>query len=240
MRIYSLSNLTANKFNFTTFYASLSNKSLNISLENKMYPNKIYQKQGNNINDVAEILNFIDHFPFAILTSIENSLSVFAQVPLILKTTSHPASSELISHIDNLNPFLPHLNNKFIQAIFQGPNSYISPNDYVTNQLPTWNYSVAYANGRSTLITTKEEKVNTMIEILRKLEKSNGSTFNLDIKSPLITKLLEKITFFKMEISEVNAVFKYSQEKCDEDQSLAKKRLHEKVNQSNKLFLKKV
>jgi transcriptional regulator len=58
----------------------------------------------------------------------------------------------LRGHVARANPLWRHVSDVETLAIFQGPDTYISPSWYVTKQetarvVPTWNYAVVHAHG---------------------------------------------------------------------------------------------
>ena len=77
--------------------------------------------------------------------------------------TSHGKFGSLIGHIDKFNPHIELLQENIpAQAIFHGPNCYISPNVYSTTQLPTWNYVKVHISGNVTRIPANDDVIQSI------------------------------------------------------------------------------
>jgi predicted FMN-binding regulatory protein PaiB len=162
-----------------------------------------------------QIRFLIDEFPFVTLVPELATSGEMVCLPLILDQTS--ASVVLFGHVDNSNPFLPHLDGKRVSAIFHGPNGYISPVDYVSRQFPTWNYAMARIDGVSSLIDQESQKMACMAEMVERLEARNGSNYQLDPSSEQIQAVVRRITFFRLQTESMYGIFKFSQEKSAAD-----------------------
>lgn len=199
----------------------------------------MYQTDFYRCTDHEKLGFFLKHYPFAVLEHDGEASGNFAYLPLLIEEWT-PSRRALFSHIDNENRFLKHLRNGTgaVHAIFQGPNEYISPLDYVSEQLPTWNYSVAHASGVMRLVTDYAEKMSLMEKMVDALEPQNG--FRLDRGDKNVNHLMTRITFFVVEVTDIEAVFKYSQEKHREDTLAAKSSLLRKLEEKNRYALPRV
>jgi cystathionine beta-synthase len=178
-------------------------------------------------DEQRRVLYLIESYPFATIVPVQRG-SDFAFVPMI-RDEREPELVVLLGHVDNENPVLAQLDGQPVQALFHGPNAYISPLDYETSQLPTWNYSVATVGGSFTLIRDEAEKARLMLRTVETLEARNGSTYRLD-DSELVRGLIERITFFRLRAESLHGVFKYSQDKDAPDRARARERLLEKLS----------
>lgn len=199
----------------------------------------MYQTDYYRCRDREKIGFFVRNYPFAVLEHAGEASGHFAFLPLLVEEWSE-ARQSLYSHIDNENPFMKHVTGGAgpVHAIFLGPNAYISPLDYVTKQLPTWNYSVAHARGVLNLVTDYERKMALMERMVDELEPQDG--FRLDRDDKNVRHLMTRITFFVIEVTAVEAVFKYSQEKERGDVLGARGSLLRQLEEKNRRALPRI
>ncbi len=101
----------------------------------------------------TEVLHaLIRQHPLATLVTLSQDGLVANHIPLYLRVDGSPHGT-LAGHVARSNP-LWRASDLGVQvlAIFQGPQTYISPNWYATKQehgkvVPTWNYAVVHAKG---------------------------------------------------------------------------------------------
>lgn len=194
-----------------------------------MYPYKQYQ-----IKDFGKIIKIIQEYPLAILISINNDDCLISHVPLYLQEDKK--SSKLIGHIDKNNPQSNFLNQKKIQILFQAVDSYISPNDYVSSQLPTWNFITIEIKGFVNEIDNRDEKKKLLIQTTKRFEKGNNP-FILKYDDSRMDKLIDYITTFEIGIKNWKGIIKMSQEKLQEDFEKAKQKLIQNSQRSIKNFI---
>ncbi|MEJ2113955.1 MAG: FMN-binding negative transcriptional regulator, partial [Flavobacteriaceae bacterium] len=104
------------------------------------YPPKIHQD--NNIEHMVEVLKT---YPLATIISVKDNEPIITHLPLIYRESDR----KLIGHIDIYNPQANLLkDDNDITIIFSGPQCYISPSVYTTDQLPTWNYIKIHLKGK--------------------------------------------------------------------------------------------
>jgi len=188
-----------------------------------------YQSDFYRRDDLDDVLFFIEQHPLAVLIPDGGIGGEFAFLPLILDPSIR-ATPVLFGHLDNHNPFLKHIGAGILHAVFPGPNSYISPRDYVSKQFPTWNYAVAQVSGSSASITDDGEKLALMVRMIELLEADNEPGYRLDTSDDTVRHLLKRITFFRLQIGSVQARFKFSQDKGDSDRRSAAESLLRKIS----------
>ncbi|WP_299188145.1 FMN-binding negative transcriptional regulator [uncultured Aquimarina sp.] len=179
-----------------------------------MYPPKHHQDYNlENIKSVATT------YPFATLVSAQETKPFITHAPLIFH------GDKLVGHIDANNPHVSLLKDNYpITTVFQGPQTYISPSIYTTNQLPTWNYIIAHAIG-----TVKEIKDSELIKksmvIMTDFLESPDQNFKLSIKDPRMDRLIPYIHTFEIDVQDWEGKFKLSQDKVPADIENAKQEL---------------
>ncbi|MEM6686731.1 MAG: FMN-binding negative transcriptional regulator [Bacteroidota bacterium] len=194
------------------------------------YPPKHHQE-----TDFKNIIATIKRYPLATLISAKDSQIFTTHVPLIYKEEGEFGS--LIGHIDKFNPQVTLLQENIpAQAIFHGPDCYISPNIYSTTQLPTWNYVKVHISGNVTQITDDNEVIQSIADMTSFLETS-ATPYVLDTQSPKVQSLVDYIVGFSIEITAWEGKFKLSQDKLPKDRRLAKDALQQESRKDITAFL---
>lgn len=175
-----------------------------------MYIPKHYE-----IRDNEEIESFIKEHPFATVISHDQSMPVATHLPLIL----HQEEDRyyLTGHFAKANPQWQTMNdNDNILVIFQGSHAYISSTWYEDEDVPTWNYQSVHVYGKSRLLT-EDELLADLTDLLDYYEgpRENGAVWeNMSDKT---RKQISGIIGFKVEINNVQAAYKLSQNRSKND-----------------------
>jgi len=132
--------------------------------------------------------------------------------------SSPTENQQLLGHLDANNPAADLIQNgREALAIFHGPNTYISPTDYTTKQLPTYNYQQVFVQG--TLIRhTNHADVQADIHALVHAMEPEGN-WDLSPDDPRIAALIGQVVGFRLVISSITGRFKLSQDKKAADQA---------------------
>ncbi|WP_338732974.1 FMN-binding negative transcriptional regulator [Mangrovimonas cancribranchiae] len=192
------------------------------------YPPKIHQD-----NNKAHMIAMMAKFPLATLISVKNDEPVVTHLPLIYN------DNKLIGHVDKFNPQAELLkDNQPVTIIFSGPQCYISPSMYKTEQLPTWNYVKVHLKGIATEITDADKIKQSMINMTTFLEPENAYILKAD--NPKMEAYLPYVKGFEITISHWEGKFKLSQNRNTEDFELAKQELIKQHQKSIEKFLNKM
>lgn len=182
------------------------------------YPNPSYQ-----VSDAQTIIQVIENYPLAsLLSSRDNEISV-SHIPLIHE--EHDGGHILVGHLDRNNPQLVGLHNSKVTALFHGPDAPISPNDYQTDQLPTWNFIKVSVKGRVVLMDNENDLRRSLQQLNRVLERGYPRPFVLEDDHPRMNALLTYIQGFRIMVEEWHGIFKLSQEKSEADYQGAKTKM---------------
>ena len=100
---------------------------------------------------VPVLHDLIRAHPLATLVMLTPSGLDANHIPFEIDPAPAP-SGTLRGHVARANPLWRSVSDVEMLAIFQGPDTYISPSFYVTKQetgkvVPTWNYAVVHAHG---------------------------------------------------------------------------------------------
>lgn len=195
------------------------------------YPPKHHQE-----TDFENVIETIKKYPLATLISAKDSEIFTTHVPLMYQAADDGLGC-LIGHIDKFNPQVTLLQENIpAQAIFHGPDCYISPKVYSTTQLPTWNYVKVHITGNVTRIDNADEVIQSIADMTAFLETSDAP-YVLDTKNTRVQSLADYIVGFKLEITSWEGKFKLSQDKSSKDKRLAKEALQQESRKDITTFL---
>lgn len=188
-------------------------------------------------NDREKLFEVIERFKFATLISVQaDQQPVVTQLPLILDRT-RGKNGVLFGHLDATNPQVKLLKNKKILVVFHGPEAYISPDLFDTNNLPTWNFISVQVHGTVNVLSDKNTVVRGLCGIAELSEKNNAGTYRLDPNDPRIDQLIDYIVGFEIEIDKIVGRFKLSQDKKESHRKKAALYLAEKTEAGQRDFI---
>ena len=171
----------------------------------------MYIPKPNLLTDRAEIIDFIRKYSFGTIISILDGKPVATHLPFLIEEREEKLF--LKSHFAKTNPQAFGLENPLV--IFSEPHAYISPSNYEKKQnVPTWNYLAVHLYGIPTLITEYDKVMALLDETIITYEKAFKAQYE---KLPDNYKdgLAKGITAFEIEITEVQAKKKLSQNKTE-------------------------
>ena len=179
--------------------------------------------------DLNLLKDFVSQYPQATViahhvTEQDGAAMEASHIPMIW--ISEGNNSYLLGHIAKVNP----LNEaKFLSLpwliIFQNPGHYISPNWYPSKadthkEVPTWNYQSVHITGRATLLADSNSLINIISLLTTKFEATQPMPWSLkDAPEKYIQGLCRAIVGIRIDISDVKAQFKLSQNKSKENRA---------------------
>jgi len=193
-----------------------------------VYPPRRHVEQ-----DVYRLHEVIFRFPFATIISGNNE-PVVSHIPLILDMTKGK-HGVLRGHIDRGNPQAQFLNGDQMLAIFHGPNSYIAPHIFTTDQLPTWNSISVHVKGTATLVTDHSILIDSLHSITEHAEPASGG-YRLDKGDARIPKLIDYIAGFEINIESLEGKFKMSQDRIPVDRQLAFEEMRTRLRREQEAY----
>jgi len=170
------------------------------------------------------LYQLITDYPLATLITSDAGQLDACHTPFHLNKSD---SGEVVlqSHIAKANDLWQTASNgQDVLLVFNGPNSYISPNFYPSKKetgkvVPTWNYSVVHVKGQ---ISFKHEK-KWLLQLLETLSdfhenKSQERPWSVsDAPQEFTDKLLDAVVGIEIKINDIVGNFKLSQNKSSED-----------------------
>lgn len=160
------------------------------------------------------LVRLIEVLRLATLISVIDGRSAVSFIPMLAE---HGADGVVLyGHMDAANPQAEQLSGGRMQAVFHGPQAYISPDDYISPQLPTWNYVHVVADGRVTEMPSGEDRRRLLIRMAETFGGA-GQAFSLDYADQRMAGMLGGIRAFRMQVDKLLGRFKLSQDKSADD-----------------------
>jgi transcriptional regulator len=154
------------------------------------------------------INTLIEDNSFATLIHIDAGEPVISHVPLYMDQ----AQRTLTGHLAKSNPHTDLLNNSMAYVIFHGPHDYISTQNHESTQgVPTWNYATVHIKGRCAIVRDDQLITQRITELLNQYEQT-------ELQSERFKQMKNAIVFFEIQMDQVAAKFKLSQNRTLEDQ----------------------
>lgn len=170
--------------------------------------------------DAEKLYALIERYMFATLISAADGADpVVTHLPLVLDRSRGPAGV-LLGHLDRANPQVPLLDEGRVMAVFHGPNSFISPNLFALDQLPTWNSMSVHVRGRVSTSSDRDMLMNQMARVCETADPGPDG-YRLDLLHPRIEELVKYVVGIEIEIEELRGRYKLSQELDDYNRCLA-------------------
>ncbi|MAP80035.1 MAG: transcriptional regulator [Aequorivita sp.] len=196
-----------------------------------MYPPPHHQS-----HDIEKMISVVKNFPLGALITAKNGRPYITHIPFIYNENL----KRLVAHVDCSNPQMETLlENAIVTAVFNGPDTYISPSVYTTPQLPTYNYIKVHVTGKLKLIRNAEEAKKTLVDMTDFLEGKNQK-YSLKMDNHNMEKLINYIQAFEIEITNWEGKFKLSQDKNHTDFQRAKMELKKNSRKKDSAFIENI
>lgn len=167
------------------------------------------------VTNVEEIWGFIQKNSFGTIVSTEQGKPIATHLPL-----------QLIKEGDSyyITGHMAYGNTQWrtfetcddVLVMFQGPHAYISSSWYEEENVPTWNYQAVHVYGTASVLGEEELKQDLTM-LLQKYEEHRENPVLWENLSSQTKKQIKGIVGFKIKIQEVQAAYKLSQNRNEED-----------------------
>lgn len=162
------------------------------------------------------LLRLIAEHPLATVIRNHEGELLADHVPLLHVPTPDGAG-QLIGHVAKGNDLWRVSASDELLLVFQGPQSYISPNWYATKQdegkvVPTWNYAVVHVHARLTAIHAPQAVRDILISLTRTHEGPQPHPWQLDDAPEAFTnRLIDNIVGLRLDVLRMQGKWKVSQ-----------------------------
>jgi transcriptional regulator len=165
--------------------------------------------------DGAEILSFMKGHPFVTLIGHDGKKSVATQVPVLID--ERDGKVFLRAHImRKTDHHLALEKNPEVLILFTGPHCYVSSSWYTQKMGATWNYQTVHVRGTVQFLDDNAT-VQMLTDLMYKYEHTQEQPLLLEhLPDGYVPMMVKGIVTFEMEVEDVFAIFKLSQNRDDE------------------------
>jgi transcriptional regulator len=176
-----------------------------------MYVSHFYREE-----DLKRVADFVREHDFATLVLSQDGLPVASHLLMDFETS--PDGTWLVNgHMARANKLWRAFDSaQEVLLIFGGPNTYISPTWYNHLNVPTWNYIAVHLYGAPRVIDGGPELQDILSRLIKRYETQSGyqmETLPADFRE----KEMRGAVGFQVKVTRVEANFKLSQNRDDED-----------------------
>ncbi len=176
-----------------------------------MYIPEIYKNE-----DPSDINNFIKTNSFGILINQTKGKIWGTHIPIELENNVM-GKPTLQGHISKENPqWESFTDNEEVLAIFSGPHSYISSSWYDHENVPTWNFIAVHVYGKIRILD-EAAGLENLKKLVEKYESSSENPVKIENLSKKTMMQTRGIVSFEIEITEIHAQKKLSQNRDDKN-----------------------
>jgi transcriptional regulator len=176
-----------------------------------MYIPDIYKNE-----DPEAIREFLRNNSFGILVNRNYGKLWATHTPMELDTNKE-GREVLYGHVSRENPqWQSFSSGEQVLAIFNGPHSYISPSWYDHENVPTWNYTAVHVYGKIRIVEG-DIVINFLKKLVDKYEAESENPVKIEDLKPETLMQARGIVCYEIEIEEIHAVHKLSQNRDDKN-----------------------
>lgn len=168
------------------------------------------------VEDRAQILAFIRRHPFGVLVSCEDGVPAATHLPFVV-LDEEPL--RLGTHVARANPHWERIAQGPALAIFSGAHAHVSAAWYAqpATTVPTWNYAAVHCYAAAA-VTGGEDLRRILEALVREHEGPDGWSFE-GADSSAVSRMLAAIAGIELRVDRIEAKFKYSQNRSEDDRS---------------------
>lgn len=166
--------------------------------------------------NLDKIADFVREHDFATLALLQDGVPLASHLLVDFETDS--AGTWLVSgHMARANKLWRAFDSaKEVLLIFGGPNAYISPTWYDHLNVPTWNYIAVHLYGLPRVIDGGQELQDILARLVKRHE--TKTDYRMESLPPdFMEKQMAGTMGFQVKVTRVEANFKLSQNRNDED-----------------------
>ena len=175
-----------------------------------MYISKLYREE-----DRARIIEFLKQNEFATLVTYDGEKPTASH--LLMEVVDEGEKLFVNGHMSKANPLWKTFErNPEVLIIFQGPHTYISPTWYNHINVPTWNYQAVHVYGSPRIVTDHDEAYAILSKLIVRYE--HVASYRMEtLPQDFVEKEMHGIIAFQITVTRIEANYKLSQNRDDED-----------------------
>lgn len=166
--------------------------------------------------NIEEVREFLKANNFGILINQTDGKLWGTHIPMELDVDEN-GNDILHSHISKANPqWESFKSNEEVLAIFHGPHSYVSSSWYEKEEVPTWNYIAVHVYGKVEIMEG-DALLASLTKMVDKYEAYSENPVVIANLSEKTMKQINGIVGFRLTITEIQATYKLSQTRKEND-----------------------
>ena len=167
--------------------------------------------------DPQRIAALIEANPFGMLITTADGAPFVTHLPFLYEVADD-TQGRLLGHVAKANPQWRHFAaGQEVLTVFQGPHAYVSPAWYASPGVPTWNYAVVHLRGRPRLIESAAALEALLERLTHAHEAAQTEPWKANLNGKRRDQLFNMIVGFEIEVTEIQAKFKLSQNRSVTD-----------------------
>ncbi|MFE6920988.1 FMN-binding negative transcriptional regulator [Nocardia sp. NPDC057663] len=161
-------------------------------------------------------LDIVESYPLATLVTSASPYPRITHLPIVVdRDCDRVQCDTLLGHMNRSNPhWLDLVDGCPGVLIFNGPNAYISPAYYEQRVAsPTWNFVSVHVSGTIHPIVGGKPTMDVVRKTVRTFESSHGQGWDDTHSIEYFESIVSGVGAFRFRVSNVDSMFKLSQEK---------------------------
>ena len=190
-----------------------------------MYIPKLYREE-----DRETILDFLhaNNFPALVTYDGERPLATHLPVEVI---EGEEGALTVLGHMSRANPQWQTFGEEDVLLIFQGAHTYISPRWYKHVNVPTWNYRMVHVYGKVRRLAG-DDLYALLSRLIKKHEVETGYSLEA-LPQDFVQNEMKGVAGFAVQVTRIDAGYKLSQNRNDEDHENIIRELQERGDQNS-------
>ncbi len=190
-----------------------------------MYIPKYYREE-----DRQRILAFLKQNNFAALVTFDGEKPIATHTPVEVVESENGWT--IYGHLSRANPQKKTFDGQEALLMFQGAHTYISARWYTEVDVPTWDYMIVHVYGRA-----REIQGDELYSVLSRLvERHEAATsYRLEgLPQDMVRKEIKGVFGFVMQVTRIDAGYKLSQGKTEEERGSIVSELERRGDENSK------
>ncbi|MCB9201863.1 MAG: FMN-binding negative transcriptional regulator [Flavobacteriales bacterium] len=194
----------------------------------------MYIPKSNILTDRNEAVEFMKRFSFATIVTSKDNIPTATHLPFLVELKNDKII--LSSHFAKANKQWEDIEENQVLVIFTEPHAYISPSNYETKlNVPTWNYISIHSYGKGKLITNFQEVIQLLENSIDNYEETYKKQWD-SLPNEYKIKMIKGMVAFEIEVTDLQAKKKLSQNKTYSEQQNIINTLYKSVNSNEQLI----
>jgi transcriptional regulator len=176
----------------------------------------MYIPSFNRFEDRQEIIAFMQRYSFATIVTDIDGIPEATHLPFLIKQENDKLF--LLSHFAKANPHSAQILDKVSLVIFTEPHAYITPKLYEKEEsVPTWNYIAVHAYGKARILEHEDQKAGLLEHTIKQYDTGYLKQYE-KLPGDFKSKMMKGIIAFEMEVTDLQAKKKLSQNRSEVEQ----------------------